>query len=84
MHKVAHNNQKPSHSEIAGRAYELWVAEGRPQGSELHHWLRAETELIAQLHATTGGKKHGQKQPSQRNRYGLTLQGNKATAQSPR
>jgi Protein of unknown function (DUF2934) len=30
---------------IERRAYELWEAEGRPQGRELEHWLRAEAEL---------------------------------------
>jgi hypothetical protein len=83
MQTVAHNKRKPSHAEIAWRAYELWEAEGRPHGSELQHWLRAETELIAELRATTGGKKRDQKQPSQRNRYGLTLQDKKRTTQTP-
>jgi len=29
---------------ISRRAYELWEKEGRPQGSDLRHWLQAEQE----------------------------------------
>jgi hypothetical protein len=29
---------------IAQRAYAIWEQEGRPQGKELEHWLRAEAE----------------------------------------
>jgi hypothetical protein len=76
MQIIAHNKWKPSHPEIARRAYELWEAEGRPHGGELQHWLRAETELMARLRATAGGKKPDPRQPSRRNRYGLILQRN--------
>jgi hypothetical protein len=31
--------------EIAQRAYELYVKEGRPQGRALDHWLAAEGQL---------------------------------------
>ncbi len=30
---------------ISRRAYELWEQEGRPDGSDLRHWLQAEQEL---------------------------------------
>jgi hypothetical protein len=30
---------------IARRAYELWEAEGRPDGRHHEHWLQAEQEL---------------------------------------
>ena len=30
---------------IARRAYELWENEGRPEGSDLWHWLQAESEV---------------------------------------
>lgn len=33
------------HSTIALRAYDLWEQEGRPNGKDLEHWLRAEAEL---------------------------------------
>lgn len=32
---------------IAARAYEIWVAHGRPQGHDTEHWLQAERELTA-------------------------------------
>lgn len=30
---------------VARRAYEIWEQEGRPEGCELQHWLRAEQEI---------------------------------------
>lgn len=30
---------------VSRRAYELWEKEGRPDGSDLRHWLQAEQEL---------------------------------------
>jgi hypothetical protein len=33
---------------ISRRAYELWEKEGRPENRDLHHWLRAEKELLAE------------------------------------
>jgi hypothetical protein len=30
---------------ISRRAYELWEKEGRPEGSDLRHWLQAEQDL---------------------------------------
>lgn len=34
---------------ISRRAYELWEQEGRPENRDLHHWLRAEQELLAEM-----------------------------------
>jgi hypothetical protein len=31
---------------ISRRAYEIWEKEGRPENRDLHHWLRAEKELL--------------------------------------
>ncbi|HUH84509.1 MAG TPA: DUF2934 domain-containing protein [Stellaceae bacterium] len=31
--------------EIAMRAYSIWEVEGRPNGRDLDHWLRAEAEV---------------------------------------
>jgi hypothetical protein len=33
---------------ISRRAYEIWEHEGRPESRDLHHWLRAEQELLAE------------------------------------
>ena len=30
---------------IAQRAYHLWLAEGRPDGRALEHWMQAQSEL---------------------------------------
>jgi hypothetical protein len=35
----------PSNDAIEQRAYELWQAEGCPEGRQLEFWLRAEQEL---------------------------------------
>ncbi len=34
-----------SHDRIAARAYELWEARGRTDGSDLEDWFKAEKEL---------------------------------------
>jgi hypothetical protein len=34
-----------SHDRIAARAYELWEAKGRPEGSDLEDWFEAERQL---------------------------------------
>jgi DUF2934 family protein len=35
------------HDLIAMRAYELYLGDGAPQGRDVEHWLRAESELRA-------------------------------------
>ena len=37
---------RPSHGEIAARAYELYVQRGRVEGYEEDDWLQAEYELM--------------------------------------
>jgi len=37
------------HDVIAMRAYELYLGDGSPQGRELEHWLKAESELRARV-----------------------------------
>jgi hypothetical protein len=32
---------------IRERAYAIWEEEGRPDGKDLDHWLRAEAEIIS-------------------------------------
>ncbi|MCE9590746.1 MAG: DUF2934 domain-containing protein [Planctomycetes bacterium] len=36
---------RPTHDEIARRAYEVWVRKGRPVGRDLENWNDAEREL---------------------------------------
>ncbi len=39
------SSSRASAEAISRRAYELWEQEGRPDGSDLRHWLQAEQEL---------------------------------------
>lgn len=34
-----------SYDDICARAFEIWDKEGRPEGKDQDHWLRAEAEL---------------------------------------
>ena len=38
-------NREPSKDEIAARAYEIWLANGRPHGRDVENWLEAERQL---------------------------------------
>jgi hypothetical protein len=40
-------SRAPTHEEIARRAFELFVARGHAEGSDVSDWLRAESELAA-------------------------------------
>ncbi len=52
MNEKSTNTSAPHHGitaeAISRRAYELWEHEGRPESRDLHHWLRAERELLAE------------------------------------
>ena len=37
----------PATADIAKLAHELWEKDGKPEGTELHHWLQAEGVLMA-------------------------------------
>ncbi|MBI1335505.1 MAG: DUF2934 domain-containing protein [Phycisphaera sp.] len=37
----------PTQDQIATRAYEIWVAKGRPEGQDHENWKQAEAELMA-------------------------------------
>ncbi len=39
------NVDAPTHGDVARLAYELWEQQGRPVGTEVADWLRAEQEL---------------------------------------
>lgn len=34
---------------ISERAYHLWEAEGRPQGQDFNHWVKAEKDIYARI-----------------------------------
>jgi Protein of unknown function (DUF2934) len=38
-------SKRPADGQIRERAYLIWVDEGRPDGRELDHWLRAKWEV---------------------------------------
>lgn len=41
-----HKHHVLTQGEIAKVAYELYLAQGRPQGCDIEHWLKAEQELL--------------------------------------
>ena len=43
----------PSESEIAARAYEIFLSHGASDGQDLDDWLQAERELTTGIAATT-------------------------------
>jgi Protein of unknown function (DUF2934) len=40
-------NAKPSHDEVAKRAYYLYLKQGCPQGKDVQHWLEAEAQMAS-------------------------------------
>ena len=44
----------PDRSLVAQRAYEIWQREGCPEGRDMEHWLRAESELGTASELTGG------------------------------
>lgn len=46
-HNQRHAAAKPSHDEIAERAYNLFSAGGYIPGHDVEHWLQAEAQITA-------------------------------------
>jgi hypothetical protein len=63
---------------ISRRAYEIWEKEGRPESRDLHHWLRAEQELLAER--GQGGTSAPANPPRAQNTDTQPLQGTRAAA----
>ena len=42
---VAKDGDGPKDDKIRERAHLIWIDEGRPDGRELDHWMRAKWEL---------------------------------------
>jgi len=40
------SSQKPTHDQIAARAHDLYVKNGRQEGRSMEYWLRAEQSLM--------------------------------------
>ena len=45
---------------IRSRAYELWEAEGRPEGREVDHWLQAAQEVSGEVAGETAAGAAGE------------------------
>jgi Protein of unknown function (DUF2934) len=43
--RASEPNSAPGEHRVRLRAYEIWVAEGKPDGRAIGHWLRAKWEL---------------------------------------
>lgn len=43
--QTTHTSREPRTEEIAARAYEIWLANGRQHGRDVEHWLEAERQL---------------------------------------
>jgi len=48
MAKSVKTYPEPTHDEIAARAHSLYEKEGRPEGKAQEHWLKAESQLLAE------------------------------------
>lgn len=48
-HSVSKDNFSVSESDIAARAFNIWLNEGCPIGKEMEHWLEAEKQLKIEL-----------------------------------
>jgi hypothetical protein len=46
MAKANKTPARPTQEEIAARAYEIYIREGRPVGREKEHWMAAEAALV--------------------------------------
>jgi hypothetical protein len=44
---------RPTHEQVALRAYQFWEQQGRPSDRDLEHWLLAEGQLLAEQRAMT-------------------------------
>ena len=53
MAKQLDQQPKPTHEEIARRAYELFEKSGRVPGKDVENWLRAEQQLMADRRPAT-------------------------------
>jgi hypothetical protein len=52
--KLDQTSSRPTHEEIAQRAYAIFEQQGRPPGRELEHWLQAEAQLTGRRSQENG------------------------------
>ena len=60
-HPGSAGTTRPTHAEIAKRAYEIYLKKGRQQGQCERNWLQAEQELRPQGMAASQSKPSGDK-----------------------
>ena len=60
--KIENQDYKPSHEEIAARAYEIFEQSGKIPGRDMENWLKAEAQLSDDQSPQNGG----QPQPDRR------------------
>jgi hypothetical protein len=65
---------------VSRRAYELWEQEGRPESRDLHHWLRAEQQLLAEQNRSNGAGSSNASSARPANTDTQPLQGTRAGA----
>lgn len=49
-------SSRPSHDDIARRAYQHWESSGRSEGNDQDHWYNAERELSGESRSQTGNQ----------------------------
>ena len=58
-HAAQHEPEtKPAQDDVAKKAYDIYVKEGRPQGHAVQNWLEAETKLWAEHKTPHAGPEH--------------------------
>jgi hypothetical protein len=58
-----HIEHDPTEEEIRHEAYLIWLADGRPEGRDLDHWLAAR-ELLRHRHARPPGRRRARARTS--------------------
>ena len=57
-HATKNEPTKPAQDEVARKAYDIYLKEGRPQGRYVQNWLEAETKLEAKTKMSHAGPGH--------------------------
>ena len=57
-HATKNEPTKPAQDEVAKKAYDIYLKEGRPQGHDVQNWLEAETKLEAKTKMSHAGPGH--------------------------
>jgi hypothetical protein len=80
---TAHEAAVVPRDQVAARAYEIWVRNGRPEGTADRDWLQAEAELRAEHAAGPGSAPLGKETPQVRGRGAGQAAGSGPVRQTP-